>query len=128
MAMKKLLVAVVIAGSFVSAEAIAQGRAGDAAIGAVSGAVVLGPVGAVAGAVIGFTAGPSIANAWGVRRSDSRSRTRPATQTSLANPTPRAREPGTQEQAAAKITPPPPAKPSETLPAKKDAPPVQGFD
>ncbi len=67
--MKKLLVALVIAGSFISVEAMAQGRAGSAAIGAVSGAVVLGPVGAVAGAVIGFTAGPSIANAWGVGRS-----------------------------------------------------------
>jgi hypothetical protein len=132
MAMKKLFVALVVAGSFVSVEAVAQGRAGDAAIGAVSGAVVLGPVGAVAGAVIGFTAGPSIANAWGVGRSDSRSRPRRATQTgatqnSVATPMPRAREPGTQEQAAAKIAPPP-VKPSEELPAKKDAPPVQGFD
>ena len=35
-------------------------RAGDAALGAVAGAVVLGPVGAVAGAFVGYTAGPSI--------------------------------------------------------------------
>jgi hypothetical protein len=123
-AMKKLFVALVVACSFISAEASAQGRAGDAAIGAVSGAVVLGPVGAVAGAVIGFTAGPSISRAWGVGRSDSRSRTRRAAPSRLA-----ARETGTQEQAAAKTTAPAPVKSSETLPAKKGAaPPVQGFD
>src|ERR1700753_1480351 len=43
-------------------------RGGDAALGALSGAVVLGPVGLVAGAVVGYTAGPSIAHAWGFRR------------------------------------------------------------
>ena len=62
--MKKPLVAALIAGSlisFISFEAKAQGRAGDAALGALSGAVVLGPVGAVAGAFIGYAAGPSIA-------------------------------------------------------------------
>jgi hypothetical protein len=49
--------------------AFAQHRAGDAALGAVSGAVVLGPVGAVAGAFIGYAAGPSIARSWGIDRS-----------------------------------------------------------
>jgi hypothetical protein len=49
--------------------ASAQHRAGDAALGAVSGAVVLGPVGAVAGAFIGYSAGPSIARSWGLDRS-----------------------------------------------------------
>jgi hypothetical protein len=44
-------------------------RTGDAAIGALSGAVVLGPVGAVAGAVVGYTTGPNIAHAWGLRSS-----------------------------------------------------------
>src|SRR3954463_7086312 len=44
--------------------AIAGERHGDAALGALSGAVVLGPVGLVAGAVIGYTAGPSIARSW----------------------------------------------------------------
>src|SRR5207244_40882 len=47
--------------------AFAQHRAGDAALGALSGAVVLGPVGAVAGAVVGYTAGPAIAHSWGFR-------------------------------------------------------------
>src|SRR4051812_39663194 len=51
--------------------AFAQHRAGDAALGAVSGAVVLGPVGAVAGAFIGYSAGPAIARSWGIERSGS---------------------------------------------------------
>jgi hypothetical protein len=49
--------------------AFAQERAGQAALGALSGAIVLGPVGAVAGAVVGYTAGPAIASSWGLRRS-----------------------------------------------------------
>jgi hypothetical protein len=48
--------------------AVAQERVGDAALGALSGAEVLGPVGAVAGAVVGYTAGPAIASSWGLRR------------------------------------------------------------
>src|SRR5262249_46531964 len=45
----------------IAAQASADERRGsDAALGALSGAVVLGPIGAVAGAVVGYTAGPSI--------------------------------------------------------------------
>ena len=51
--------------------ALAQERATDAALGAVSGAVVLGPIGAVAGAFIGYSAGPSISRSWGMDRSRS---------------------------------------------------------
>jgi hypothetical protein len=51
----------------VSTGAVAGERVTDAALGAVSGAVVLGPIGAVAGAFIGYSAGPSISRAWGVR-------------------------------------------------------------
>ena len=50
--------------------AMAQ-RAGDAALGAVAGAVVLGPIGAVAGAFVGYTAGPSISRSWGLEGSRS---------------------------------------------------------
>ncbi len=50
--------------------ALAQ-RAGDAALGAVAGAIVLGPVGAVAGAFVGYTAGPSISRSWGLEGSRS---------------------------------------------------------
>ena len=45
----------------------AQERTGDAALGAVAGAVVAGPVGLLAGGVIGYTAGPGIASEWGLR-------------------------------------------------------------
>jgi hypothetical protein len=62
----KLFVAAV-AMSLLPVAAQAQERMGDAALGALSGAVVLGPVGAVAGALVGYTAGPHIAGAWGVR-------------------------------------------------------------
>jgi hypothetical protein len=66
--MKKSLAALAVVAALVPATAFAQERVGDAALGALSGAVVLGPIGAVAGAVVGFTAGPNIANAWGMRR------------------------------------------------------------
>lgn len=124
--MKKLLIVGLIAGSFVSLPARAQERAGDAALGAVSGAVVLGPVGAVAGALIGFTAGPSIAQSWGVRRSASRPRVRRATQSSLREPV--TQEPGNQEQAAVKVSSSPAVKTSETVTVGKAAAPVQGFE
>ena len=55
--MKKLLAAAVMVVSFAPSWVSAQERVGDAALGALSGAVVLGPVGAVAGAVVGYTAG-----------------------------------------------------------------------
>ncbi|CAN7350621.1 hypothetical protein LJR220_003115 [Bradyrhizobium sp. LjRoot220] len=58
--------------------ALAQHRAGDAALGAVSGAVVLGPIGAVAGAFIGYSAGPAIARSWGIDRSEPRRHRRQA--------------------------------------------------
>jgi hypothetical protein len=76
--MNKITLAVtVMALSFVTS-ALAQERVGDAALGALSGAVVLGPVGAVAGAVIGYTAGPSIARSWGLSRSEPSHQGRPA--------------------------------------------------
>jgi hypothetical protein len=67
---KAILAAAVILVIATSA-ASAQHRAGDAALGAVSGAVVLGPIGAIAGAFIGYSAGPSIARSWGLDRSRS---------------------------------------------------------
>ena len=67
--MKKLIAGAVIAIALAPTGAFAQERTADAALGALSGAVVLGPLGAVAGAVVGYTAGPAIASSWGVRRS-----------------------------------------------------------
>jgi hypothetical protein len=125
--MKKLLVAGLIAASLVSFEAKAQGRAGDAALGAVSGAVVLGPVGAVAGAFIGYTAGPSIAHAWGLRHSASQSRTAPGDRRT-AQSVPATGEPAARQQIAAQASSPAAVKLPEAPPAKKAAPPVQGFE
>lgn len=70
----KTVIVVVVSLALLSSAAMAQERAGSAALGALSGAVVLGPVGAVAGAVVGYTAGPSIARSWGLRRSSARQR------------------------------------------------------
>src|SRR3954451_18056905 len=98
--------------------AFAQHRAGDAALGAVSGAVVLGPVGAVAGAFIGYAAGPSIARSWGMQRSPSRSR---ATQATRSSPAP-------QEQAAAATSSPPTVRTSPRLAKSAALPPVQGLE
>ena len=67
--MKIMLAAAVMATVIAPAGALAQERVGDAALGALSGAVVFGPVGAVAGAVVGYTTGPAIASSWGLRRS-----------------------------------------------------------
>jgi hypothetical protein len=78
--MKEVLAIAAVALAFTPTGVSAQQRVGHAALGAVSGAVVLGPVGAVAGGVIGYTAGPAIAHSWGVRRSESRRRGQSARQ------------------------------------------------
>lgn len=135
--MKKVLLTVIVLLAGVPASAAAQERAGSAALGAVSGAVVLGPVGAVAGAVIGYTAGPSIARSWGVRGSRSARHRQPprreaygATATSAP---PRAREAmEANGQMRAASNPPvqaaPAAPPTQATPAETATPPVQGFD
>jgi hypothetical protein len=66
--MKTLIAVAVIATALAPLSVLAQERTGDAALGALSGAVVFGPVGAVAGAVVGYTTGPAIASSWGLRR------------------------------------------------------------
>ena len=62
---KSMLVAAV---AIIPMTAGAQERAGNAAIWAVAGAVVFGPIGALAGAAVGYTAGQGIARDWGLRR------------------------------------------------------------
>ncbi|MBR1120078.1 DNA-directed RNA polymerase subunit N [Bradyrhizobium lablabi] len=116
--MNKLLIATLIAGSFISFQAKAGERVGDAALGALSGAVVLGPVGAVAGAFVGYSAGPSIARSWGLRRSAS---------------SPRARRAATRYSSTTQVTadassPPPSARAAEARPAARRAPPVQPLE
>jgi len=70
--MKSILAAIALALTLAPLSASAAERTGDAALGALAGAVVLGPVGLVAGAAVGYTAGPSIAHSWGLRRSHRR--------------------------------------------------------
>ena len=138
--MNKALMTAIVLLAGVPASAAAQERAGSAALGAVSGAVVLGPVGAVAGAVIGYTAGPSIARSWGVggarsarHRQPSRREAYGATATPAAPRTREALEANGQMRAA--NNPPvqaaPVAQPAQAAPAapvETTTPPVQGFD
>src|SRR5437763_398988 len=93
-------------------------RPGDAALGALSGAVVLGPVGAVAGAVVGYTAGPAIARSWGFDRRGAARHRRQASKESVRGA--RAEAPSKQVENNARVATsrneasgaPPSAKPS----------------
>ena len=78
--MKTILAASAVAAALTLAPfaAAAQERVGSTAVGALSGAVVFGPVGAVAGAVVGYTMGPSIVRAWAPNRSEPPRRTKAA--------------------------------------------------
>lgn len=138
--MKKALITAVLMLAAVPATAVAQERAGAAAVGAVSGAVVLGPVGAVAGAVIGYTAGPAIARSWGARDSHS-ARHRQPPRREAYRPAANGAPPRTREAMAANgqiraaSTPPVQAAPAvqpvqaaPVAPAQASTPPVQGFD
>jgi hypothetical protein len=113
--MKKLVVCVALALSLTSVAAKAAERAGDAALGALSGAVVLGPIGAVAGAVVGYTAGPRIARSWGLHRSSARGGRRVARQ-DAGVPAAGDGQPAPRGQASAARAP------------AYAGPPAQGFD
>jgi hypothetical protein len=123
--MKKTIALGVFALSLISSVAMADERRGsDAALGALSGAVVFGPVGAVAGAVVGYTAGPSIAHSWGFRRSGAARRGRTSTRQET-QVTPVDSQPVPNRQAA-----PPPVAQAPPAPPKtaSTAPPVQGLE
>ena len=118
--MKRTVVVAAMALALISAQARAdEHRPGDAALGALSGAVVFGPIGAVAGAVVGYTAGPSIAHSWGFRHARSASRrTKTARQ---AAPAPEARASTAQPAAA-------PAPKDTPKTASTTPPPVQTLE
>jgi hypothetical protein len=110
--MARAIATIALALSLLSSAAMAdEHRGGDAALGALSGAVVLGPIGAVAGAVVGYTAGPSIARSWGFRRADRVRRvSRPA------------------REARAEVPMPTPRSATSAEPPAPAAPPVQALE
>jgi hypothetical protein len=132
--MKKTAASVVISLVLMSSTAMAEERPGDAALGAVSGAVVLGPIGAVAGAVIGWTAGPSISHSWGMHRAGASRQARraasPGARVSAGDSQPVPNQPAAN-QSMAKDQPAPQAaeaaRPSPTTTAST-APPVQPLE
>ncbi|KQT21087.1 MAG: hypothetical protein ACOY3N_01700 [Bradyrhizobium sp.] len=127
--MTKALITAVAMLACVPASALAQERAGDAALGAVSGAVVLGPVGAVAGALIGYTAGPSIARSWGIRGSHSARHRQPPRRAVVRGGAPRTREAmAANGQMRAAGNPAAPVQAAPSVSAQPSAPPVQAFD
>ncbi|MDA9433090.1 hypothetical protein [Bradyrhizobium sp. CCBAU 51627] len=135
--MNKALIIAILLVAGVPASAVAQERAGSAALGALSGAVVLGPVGAVAGAVIGYTAGPTIARSWGLGGSRSARHRQPARReaspVAATNAPPRTRQAvEANGQMRAASNPPvqaaPAVQPAQAAPAETTMPPVQGFD
>jgi len=136
--MTKTLIAAAMILLLAPSVAFAQHRAGDAALGAVSGAVVLGPIGAVAGAFIGYSAGPSIARSWGIDRSGSSRQRRQASKERVRGA--RAEIVGATKPAAARVerdarvattrndasSAAPSAKPS--APSVTSTPPVQTLE
>ncbi|GMO11144.1 hypothetical protein [Bradyrhizobium sp. TM233] len=126
--MTKALITAVAMLACVPVSAVAQERAGDAALGAVSGAVVLGPVGAVAGALIGYTAGPSIARSWGVRGSRSAGHRQPRRAAATSGPSRTRQAMNANGQMRAAGNPAPPVQPPPAASAQSSTPPVQGFD
>jgi hypothetical protein len=132
--MKKTIASVALSLVLMSSTAMAEERPGDAALGAVSGAVVLGPIGAVAGAVIGWTAGPSISHSWGLHRASAPRHTRraasPNARVSTGDSQP-APNPSAPNQSAPKDQAAPqaaaPAQPSATTTAST-TPPVQPLE
>ena len=120
--MKKTTAIAALALSLISSVAMAQERGGDAALGALSGAVVLGPIGAVVGAVVGYTAGPSIARSWGPRRSGTARQAGKSTRRE-------ARVFPGDSQSAAKAGPSPVAQAPPSPPkTASTTPPVQGLE
>lgn len=126
--MKRTIAFVVLALSLLPAVATAQERASDAALGALSGAVVLGPIGAVAGAVVGYTAGPSIAHSWGFRRSTVERRQRSTRQSRRAYTlTSESRRPPKDSMVTENAVSAPPTPPVNAR-TNADMPPVQGLE
>jgi hypothetical protein len=129
MTIKKTLAVVAFALPLLSSAALAQERAGDAALGALSGAVVLGPVGALAGAVVGYTAGPSIAHSWGMRHSSTKSHRQSAKRSHRRLTNADGRRPALRAQTTRpKATPAAVAAAPRAVDPEPAMPPVQALD
>ena len=128
--MKMTIASVVLSLALMSSTAMAEERVGDAALGALSGVVVLGPIGAVAGAVIGYTAGPSISHSWGLNRSSAPRHARRAASPDARVPAgdgqPVPNQSAPKDQAAPQAAAPA-RRPSATTTAST-APPVQPLE
>jgi hypothetical protein len=128
--MKKTTASVALFLALMSSTAMADERTGDAALGALSGAEVLGPIGAVAGAVIGWTAGPSISHSWGLNRSSAPRYARRAASPdarvppSDSQPVPNQSAPRDQAAPQAAI----PTRPYATTATASTAPPIQPLE
>ena len=120
--MKQFLAAAAMAVSLAPLGALAQERVGDAALGGLSGAIVLGPVGAVAGIVVGYAAGPSISRSWGLRRSA------PRYQGQTAKPPAAPSNNAALKQVAAQSVSAAPPKPASATKRTWASPPVLGFE
>ena len=113
--MRSFIAVAAIALALAPVSARADERVGDAALGALSGAVVLGPVGLVAGAVIGYTAGPAISRSWRANRHH------PRPQARAKRPARVAAHPRASAPAAGEVSPSRPAPGA-------GGPPVQGLE
>jgi hypothetical protein len=126
--MNRSIASVALFLALMSSTAMAEERPGDAALGAVSGAVVLGPIGAIAGAVVGWTAGPSISHSWGLHRASGRRHARtaasPNAPVSAGTGQPMPNQSAPKDQAAPQAVAP--TQPSTTT--ASTAPPVQPLE
>jgi hypothetical protein len=120
--MKRTLAIAALTLALMPGVAAAGERPADAALGALSGALVFGPVGLVAGAVVGYTAGPSISH--GMRRGEPRRQARRASgyeaRASIGEPQPAPQAPPVAAAPAAVSAPAPSTSTA--------APPVQPLE